>query len=148
MFTGITFQVIPEPPLTLEPNKKFKCKHCTKAVFTTEHYLRRHMRNAHSAPSQLSCDFCHEPFKLHSKLEQHVALHHLGRMVDDRYQCTLCDKNYKSKKELLKHQRKKHENVTENVSCHICHKKFNYYDTLRCHMRKKHNQYNRPRKPK
>lgn len=146
-FIGVSYRVIEQPPIEVDPkSKRWQCAHCQTAIFTTEHYLNRHIRNVHSEPTDSSCDFCHQTFKSRFKLEQHVALHHLGRVVGSRFQCTLCDKSYKSKKELFKHQKYKHENVTENVSCNICHKKFNYQDTLRCHMRKKHNQFLRPRK--
>jgi hypothetical protein len=146
MFTVTSYRHVPQKPTSEEPkNKQYRCTQCSAGVFATEHNLTKHIRITHTAPNDISCDFCNEVFQSHYILEQHVQQEHLSRTADSRYQCTLCERNYKTRKQLLKHKKYKHDNVTENVSCTICSRKFTYMATLRCHMRKKHNQYCRPR---
>ena len=78
------------------------------------------------------CDVCHMAFFEIYTLQSHVAkLHSLSDQP--KFQCNLCDKSYKTKAHLQRHQKNSHVKI-KPYKCDICDKSYKESKTLEHHM--------------
>ena len=91
---------------------KFVCHYCGKG-FTQQSRLDDHIR-AHTA-SKPACQWCLKPFASPKSLKDHQKgckqrPADLPLVPVTTYECATCDRTYKQKKDLNKHQKKKGQN--------------------------------------
>lgn len=104
----------------------FECYLC-KSTFRNRVRLRYHMKNHLMGP--FLCIFCGSIFKSHDTLRHHMERH---RADDARVKCFQCDKQFQTRRYMLRHFRKSHFNVKRSepnerklVDCTQCDKQFN-----------------------
>ena len=97
-----------------------ECSHCFK-VFTTKHYLDRHIRYQHERDQRkvFKCDKCEYSVVVKTNLMKHIeAMHLQGRT---KFKCTFCDMFYVRKTSLIFHVKKVHEGLDmKTVNCPHC----------------------------
>lgn len=128
--------------------RNFKCTVCEKA-FVMAGDLTTHLKLHHSAPpiktpsskkfvEPKTCDVCGQKFIGISAYERHLQSH---GTTSSLYQCDICGRRIKEKKNLLSHMLFRHSNTPKlKEPCLICGKVFNR-KYLKLHVRK-HNLTN------
>ncbi|XP_052757202.1 zinc finger protein 431-like isoform X8 [Galleria mellonella] len=105
-------------------DKEYACVICrqqfVKYIYLNKH-LNEHYRN-------FSCEQCGAGFVTASSLKGHLATHQIGV-----YQCTDCDKVYKTEATRLDHYKKIHIKTKKNI-CKHCQESFTDYYHKRKHM--------------
>ena len=137
----------------------FDCDECSKR-FSRKDNLYAHKRVVHNRHflnfdaikkfyhASKSCRKCGENLESKEEFEAHITLKicqdrskKLELEQDEKFKCCLCDKSYKSKKNLVAHIKWKHSTQEKKVfSCNICEKNFSYKCLLRRHNQKNHGQ--------
>ena len=82
------------------------CELCDKTYKNIES-LRRHKRKAHTEienVEEYSCKHCHKKFKFQIDLKDHLRIHR------EKVKCNICSVKFTRRDNLLKHQRKIHNN--------------------------------------
>lgn len=82
------------------------CQLCTKTFFV-KYELTAHIRHVHSKTRPFGCDQCDRAFKRATDLRTHKQTH-LGIY---RYQCEICDKNFRVSSKLLAHNTEMHPHL-------------------------------------
>ncbi|XP_060533085.1 zinc finger protein 664-like [Cylas formicarius] len=109
--------------------KPFICASCGKS-FVSSADLNHHNK-IHNVNRAYPCPQCDRSFKTHSNLRTHRLQMHLDPN-DWKFQCTLCEKKFPIKGNLVKHI-KRHTGI-KNFPCHICDKKFINKAELNLHL--------------
>lgn len=81
---------------------------------------------------KLTCTSCNQQFVNKTTMEKHLRSHEFG-FLQSAYECDICERNIKSKKDLLDHMRKKH--AERKYACKLCNKKFKNPAYVFVHMR-------------
>ncbi|KAJ6648370.1 Zinc finger protein [Pseudolycoriella hygida] len=81
---------------------------------------------------KLTCRTCNQQFVNKTTMEKHVRSHEFG-FLQTAYECDICQRQIKSKKDLLDHMRKKH--AERKYACKLCNKKFKNPAYVAVHMR-------------
>ena len=85
------------------------CELCDKTYKNIES-LRRHKRKAHTEidnVEEYSCQHCKKKFKFQIDLNDHLRIHR------EKVKCNICSVKFSRRDNLLKHQRKIHNNRTK-----------------------------------
>ena len=85
------------------------CELCDKTYKNIEN-LRRHKRKAHTENKNVeeySCQHCNKKFKFQIDLKDHLRIHR------EKVKCNICSVKFTRRDNLLKHQRKIHNNKTK-----------------------------------
>ena len=98
-------------------NRKFECDECN-ALFNQNKDLRAHNLNVNS-------------------LNQRKETYHRPEK-EQTHKCTICEKSYNYKKDLLAHTKLKHETEEMVYQCDQCPSVFNQADTFNARMKTKH----------
>ncbi len=85
----------------------------------------------HDRP-KLTCTSCNQQFVNKTTMEKHLKSHEFG-FLQTAYECDICERKIKSKKDLLDHMRKKH--AERKYACRQCGKKFKNPAYVVVHMR-------------
>lgn len=133
----------------------FECGLCL-APFRAPRYLRKHLSREHLSDSRsFECVFCHQRYKYHRQLMNHMFVH-----KSDGFQCVPCGKKFKMRSFYQLHMKNVHsnsggagiecENLMEHTlpvsiadvkekpliyECYMCRKTFRLRRQLRNHMR-------------
>lgn len=80
------------------------------------------------------CKFCNKNLSK-KNMKRHIFLCHTSpsNKVDEVFTCAICDKDFKNKSLLARHNKNVHLQTTE-ILCKICKKQFSTHDTLRRHV--------------
>lgn len=89
------------------PNPGHVCAYCGK-VYSRKYGLKIHVRT-HTGYKPLKCKYCLRPFSDPSNLNKHVRLHSES---DTPYRCTICGKILVRRRDLQRHLRSRHQNVS------------------------------------
>lgn len=81
---------------------------------------------------KLHCTSCDQQFVNKTTMEKHLKSHEFG-FLQSAYECDICERKIKSKKDLLDHMRKKH--AERKYACKLCNKKFKNPAYVVVHMR-------------
>lgn len=119
---------------TLHPDidrctKQHLCQDCGR-VFSSDTYLKEHIRTIHLAIEQHPCDLCGKKFRSKNYLKVHMRIH----AVDNKYECKDCGEKFKTWNLRAIHIRNKHSDETPFV-CKICNKGFKFSSRLTVHLR-------------
>lgn len=127
------FEDIQETNYRRKPNPKREHKavtsreHTKKQVAHTSTVSKVKVKNISPKSSKyvdrpkLTCTSCNQQFVNKTTMEKHKKSHEFG-FLQSAYECDICDRQIKSKKDLLDHMRKKH--AERKYACKICGKKF------------------------
>ncbi|XP_045782950.1 uncharacterized protein PF11_0213-like isoform X2 [Maniola jurtina] len=114
--------------------RPFKCEVCNKG-FNSRYSLSSH-RHTHTGAKPYKCDYCDYACRDNSTLRKHKE-RHTG--ITRLYQCTACDKSYKTKSVLKMHIAEVHMAVDiKTMPCSECGKMFKCLKTLNNHVRLSH----------
>ena len=92
----------------------FVCQECDRN-FNNDNELQHH-KQVH-LPRNIQCDECGEQrFKSHANVQQHIESGccqgcHYDSRDDDFHSCTICERGFKRKSQLLQHQESKHNRI-------------------------------------
>lgn len=81
---------------------------------------------------KLACTSCNQQFVNKTTMDKHLKSHEFG-FIQSEYECDICERKIKSKKDLLDHMRKKH--AERKFACKLCNKKFKNPAYVVVHMR-------------
>lgn len=81
---------------------------------------------------RMTCNSCDQQFVNKTTMDKHLKSHEFG-FLQSAYECDICERHIKSKKDLLDHMRKKH--AERKYACNICNKKFKNPAYVVVHMR-------------
>ena len=137
--------------------RPFKCKDCGKA-YTEESTLKIHQNCFHKGLRPYKCDLCDKSFGRNGDLKSHKEDVHEGVTVEcpicgkggltksslkgdlknhtgvAKVKCTKCDKTFRNKHVLKKHQESVHEGIRP-LKCDVCGKRFTGSASLKIHIR-------------
>ena len=127
-----------------EQSRKFVCDICEfetdrKDSLATHQYLKHKVTNRKfskldetfkNEQPQYKCFECKKVFDTFSKIENHMLLRSC-----EEFQCKICNKIFKQKKNLNQHTRNVHEN-TDKFECKQCKKKYAHKTSLDKHLKK------------
>ncbi|XP_076673540.1 uncharacterized protein LOC143371803 isoform X9 [Andrena cerasifolii] len=108
------------------------CRFCGKAVKDVKAHEWKHQNHKRyrEAKYNLSCHLCQKKFCHRSRLDCHLRRHEEG------FRCEMCDKDFLSTKELVRHKQYKH-GQTKIYTCIVCKKPFvcssNFYQHVLTH---------------
>jgi len=107
--------------------------------FETPRQLQIHIRYIHRRRKDFPCQFpgCEKSYALKSLLRRHLPTHQLGS-----HECDTCGVQYRTRKCLLVHQKRKHplsdDGELETFGCDACGKSLSNKAELRKHITRKH----------
>lgn len=104
-----------------------KCIPCGK-TFKRRSHLNRHLR-IHTRVAEVICKFCKRTYDNQSMLAEHVMEQHQGSRA---YQCSFCDKTFKTSSHLMRHRRI-HTGIRP-YKCSFCEKGFTDKTSLTSHL--------------
>ncbi|KAL7013820.1 hypothetical protein ACKWTF_015603 [Chironomus riparius] len=113
--------------------QKISCKICNAKIKIQS--LSNHM-NTHDSSKNFKCKTCNKSFRNIRLLAGHEQTH------DKKLECSICNKKYAHKKEIIRHHKYFHQDL-KAVTCEICGKKFADKANLKQHL-STHDQ-NRPK---
>ena len=93
------------------PAERLTCRDCGKK-YTNVGNLNKHTRKVHEGNKPHECYLCNETFKKEIDLKKHLVGNH---EMEKPYDCGIgnCDKSYKDKKSMVRHQIKVHQFTTK-----------------------------------
>jgi len=121
------------------------CPQC-QVVYSSKHYLNRHVRRAHSGlelEKPLKCSQCELKFWYESQLKAHEKVHQKKDMVKrskeptSRHESLLCPEcglECNSQQHFKRHMRRKHSQLEKPVQCEVCDLRFWSKTHMRTHM--------------
>ena len=112
------------------------CELCDKA-FNAPSRLQRHIESVHIRNKTHECEICHKFFSVRDNLLWHKKSVHF-KDKSKRYQCDLCDKEYKDPKGLKKHRAIVHAIGEKKHECDLCGRKFFWVSELKIHIKRIH----------
>lgn len=130
----------------LNIRKTWKCSHCEITEFTSRISLNQHVFNVHKMLSHIRCPDCDQAFSTEAQLKSHKdSLKCNARQATERdyvesqsgVMCTLCNRNYRSKKEWITHYFNHHK---FNKICDICNIQLSTYASLKNHKKTIHDK--------
>lgn len=125
--------------------RDYHCETCGHA-FKTRDMLIKHQRTHFQGMGPFICSICcpNEKFKFKSGLDYHVKIRHTDKLPSKvttnviLYQCSICSSNYKSRKQLQRHE---DSHATDGkISCSLCPKVFRNAKDLAQHEKKNHKE--------
>ena len=114
----------------------FGCLHCHK-VFTDEQKLNLHNRKYHGQHYRLTCDHCDKTFSTQRGRNKHMQKQHVTIDGAVFFKCILCTFHCQSSYEMQVHMAKHRQKHTGPFLCLLCNKTFKCRDNLRKHQKKK-----------
>uniref|UniRef100_A0A336LXH2 CSON004477 protein n=1 Tax=Culicoides sonorensis TaxID=179676 RepID=A0A336LXH2_CULSO len=117
--------------------RPYSCDICKKS-FLKRAAIRDHMTGKHlgKRPKAVVCKECGKYFPAESNLRNHkMNVHPLKQVIGSRFQCTLCEKFYKTKKILKQHMEIHNK---REMSCEFCNKIFYRERNLKTHIKLVH----------
>lgn len=129
----------------LNIRKTWKCSHCENTEFSNRISLNQHMFNFHNL-SHIRCPECDQAFSNEAQLKLHkdsLKCNARKATEDDFVEsesgvmCTLCNRNYRSKKEWITHYFNHHK---FNKICDICNIQLSTYASLKNHKKTIHDK--------
>lgn len=105
---------------------------CTSTVSKSKSKNISPKSSKHVDRPKLTCTTCQQQFVNKTTMEKHLRSHEFG-FLQSAYECDICDRQIKSKKDLLDHMRKKH--AERKYACKLCNKKFKNPAYVVVHMR-------------
>lgn len=113
-----------------EVDLMFSCSECDKK-FDKQSHLNKHLAKKHPNCEKLtkSCTICHKGFSNQIGLSVHMR--HVHKALSPK-ECNLCEKTFKSCKELSRHKLRDHH-LRVHI-CHLCGKNFAYGHALKSHL--------------
>lgn len=113
-----------------EVDLMFSCSECDKK-FDKQSHLNKHLAKKHPNCEKLtkSCTICHKGFSNQIGLSVHMR--HVHKALSPK-ECNLCEKTFKSCKELSRHKLRDHQ-LRVHI-CHLCGKNFAYGHALKSHL--------------
>ena len=113
-----------------EVDLMFSCSECDKK-FDKQSHLNKHLAKKHPTCEKLtkSCTICHKGFSNQIGLSVHMR--HVHQALSPK-ECNLCEKTFKSCKELSRHKLRDHQ-LRVHI-CHLCGKNFAYGHALKSHL--------------
>ena len=121
--------------------KPFECTICM-AKFSRQPHLAEHVANVHEGKKEFKCPEtdCNKSFGYKGKLKVHIRTVHLKLRL---HKCTICDKSYKEKVTLTKHEYAVHgDGNSKPYNCNVCDSRFAFNNKLTRHMKNVHNKKN------
>ncbi|KAI5755583.1 hypothetical protein M8J77_018120 [Diaphorina citri] len=103
----------------LVQSKERKCPKCEKE-FSTPRYMRKHLREIHSAQKSHVCDQCGNQYKTKSSLGEHKKYMHSGKSRKKKYnkfQCNICGALHATKYTLRDHM---NTHTGKKFKCDVC----------------------------
>lgn len=105
--------------------RKFECDVCGEK-FRRKTHLQQHKIAEHTENYRYTCDKCGKGFFQMSRLNRHVKSHEIR-------QCTNCDATFDKWSALMAHKHKEH--VNSNLKCTVCDREFNSKRLLKAHQK-------------
>ena len=99
------------------------------------------MKNFHKE-NEFICNLCSITFSRKWSLKHHISTIHDGNKPNTKYQCEVCQQNFKCKRVLTVHIRKTHEKI-KDCKCDLCPKEYYSERGLQCHKNEFHKMGNR-----
>jgi uncharacterized Zn-finger protein len=99
-------------------NKKFNCSQCSRG-FNESRDFKVHLQSHSANPRPFQCDLCPKSYPTKIELKNHLIASH----SEQTFKCDECDFTTKRKVNLNGHKKGKHSNV-KPFSCLVCEKKF------------------------
>ncbi|XP_055622140.1 transcription factor grauzone-like [Toxorhynchites rutilus septentrionalis] len=103
------------------------CKDCSEC-FVSFKQLKQHHNAVHNQPGYVMC--CNFRFEGQSLLREHIRVH----MNPATFHCSECNRNFNSRRSLLKHQLSHVPDEQKTFACNMCPKKFSQRYKLNSHM--------------
>ena len=134
--------------------KPISCNLC-EVKFRRKDNWNAHMRKVHNTfninfealrnteENSNTCKMCGEAFESVKQFEAHIVFKVCSepaedlKVIEDKYQCDLCDRAYKHKKSLIAHLDWKHRNK-KTYKCEICDVVYTHRSSLERHRKKLH----------
>ncbi|GAB0087843.1 Zinc finger C2H2 superfamily [Sergentomyia squamirostris] len=110
------------------------CFICNKLI-TFKQNLKRHMKSHEKSEEAFMCpeEGCSRSFPNKKLLDLHKIRH-----TDRRFNCAHCEKQYKDRKQLVLHIKKKHLMEKPTFRCHLCDYMNWHKEYYKRHMERKH----------
>lgn len=126
-------------------HERVQCDICTK-VFSRKTHLKEHIKSVHDKIKAHKCKFCCREFYRKSNFRRHVRTMHMhvpdnNEVVTSSFACVQCDKVFKSRNSLNKHQRVVHLKLAKSkpeAVCKDCGQSFTQAGSMYEHVRKVH----------
>lgn len=109
--------------------KPFKCTICHKG-FVKDKNLRQHRERVHEKSKPYKCEICDRRFFL----QVYVKTHMLTHTGENPFKCTICEEQFKSKLNLIDHEKSVHE-ILKRYKCSVCDFKASVPSAVIKHMR-------------
>ncbi|XP_060075148.1 uncharacterized protein LOC132554841 [Ylistrum balloti] len=121
-------------------HRVFKCDNCGK-ILSSAGSLKKHLLIAHSSERNFMCEWCGKSFKTQRCVQQHIGKVHENpnsrKNVENPgpYVCSVCDKEFDTKRLLTKH---KYYHKDRTTACPVCEKCFTGKGEMLYHLKHVH----------
>lgn len=122
----------PEEYKNLVKNKVKDCPKCKKE-FSTPRYMRKHLRDIHSAQKCHICDQCGNQYKTKSSLSEHKRFIHSEKRPlkkEQKFECNVCESLFATKYTLRDHM---NTHTGKKFICDMCGRGFSSTKHLKRH---------------